>query len=316
MNRLRPAAWLVAACVALAAVPAARGQSSAPYVLGVEDEIAVSVWLHPELERTVAVQSSGNIVFPPLGAVPAAGLTADELGARLADRLSTYLRQPTTVTVTVSRYLARSVFVTGAVNTPGRYGFETLPELREVLNAAGGVVPGADLTRVQVSRKGQPTLTVDVLNAQRAGTTDDLPDLQPGDVVFVASFAGAFAPAPGDGFAVLGSVRTPGVYQAGPRTNAWMALAQAGGLTPEGDLSKVRIVSITADGQQVALVNLKDVLRRGGASAPIVRPGDIVFVPNTTASIAAKGWTALTQALALTRDLVNIVIIADYLDKR
>jgi polysaccharide export outer membrane protein len=298
---------------------AAAPSTAAEYVLGNEDVVAVSVWLHPELERTVSIGSNGAIVFPPLGEVPAAGLTTKQLGDRLADRLSTYLRQPVTVTVTVSRHLARSVFVSGAVGSPGRYGFEEIPDLLSILNAAGGGVPGADLTRVQIIKRsgsGQGTQTVDVLNAQRTGDTRDLPAIEPGDLINVPSFMGAYAPAPGDGYAVLGSVVDPGIYQAGPQTNAWIALAQAGGIAAGGDLSKIKIISITADGQQVATVNLRDVLRRGGGAVPVVRPGDVVYVPNTTASIAAKGWTALTQALALTRDLANLVVIADYLDKR
>lgn len=315
-NALR--AWARTALVA-AAVASAAPAAAADYVLGIEDEVAVSVWLHPELERTVVIGRDGAIVFPPLGSVPAAGLTTKQLGERLGDRLTTYLRQPTTVTVTVAQFVARSVFVSGAVNKPGRFGFEVIPDLLSVLNAAGGAVPGADLTRVQIIRKagtGRGVENVDVLNAQRSGDASALPTLEPGDVVNVPSYMGAFAPTPGDAFAVLGEVKAPGVYQAGAQTSLWLALAQAGGLTPAGDLSRVRIVTVTAEGQQVATANLRDVLRRGGGAVPLVRPGDVVYVPNSTGSLAAKGWTGLTQALALTRDLVNIVIIADYLDKR
>jgi polysaccharide export outer membrane protein len=312
--------WCVVVLMAVAAIPApARSARAAEYQLGIEDEIAVSVWLHPELERRLSIGSDGNIVFPPLGDVPAAGLTTKQLGERLAERLTTYLRQPTTVTVTVSRYLARSVYLSGSISNAGRFGFETIPDLLSVINAAGGGTPGADLTRVQIIRRsgtGQGTITVDVLNAQRSGDTSALPELQVGDVINIPSYMGAYAPAPGDGYAVLGAVVNPGIYQAGPQTNAWIALAQAGGLSAGGDLSKVRIISITPEGQQVSTINLRDVLRRGGGAVAVVRPGDVVLVPSTTSSLAAKGWTGLTQALALARDLANLVVLADYFDKR
>ena len=310
------AAMVLTACVVAPAGPAV----AAEYVLGVEDELAISVWMHPELERKVTIAADGTITFPPLGDVPAAGLTPKKLADRIGDRLSTYLRQTTTVTISVTRYMSRSVTVTGAVAAPGRYGFAAIPSLLDVINAAGGSVVGADLTRVQVIRKDGPdrgTTTVDVLEAQREGTGAELPALKPGDTIVIQSFAGAYAPAPGDGFAVLGEVARPGIYQAGSGTTTlWLALAQGGGLTAAGDLGNIKVVSINGGGQQVSTYNLKDVLKRGGRGMPTVRAGEVLYVPRSSASTAAKGWTAITQALALTRDLVNIVIIADYLDKR
>ena len=67
-----------------------------------------------------------------------------------------------------------------------------------------------------------------------------------------------------------------------------------------GDLSRVKIVTITPEGQQVTELNLKAVLKQGGPSVTLVKPGDIVFVPHTVSSVAAKGWVGLTQTLALT----------------
>ena len=319
--------WSVLMTTMLAVTGLARAQAPAAaqapplageYTLGVEDQIAISVWMHPELDRTVAIQTNGSIVFPPLGEIKAAGLTTKELQQRLSDRLSSYLRSTSTVTVTIAKYMARSVIVSGAVYAPGRYGFENIPNLLDVLNGAGGPVPGADLTRVQVIRRdgpGKGTHVVDVLNAQRAGTADSLITLMPGDAIVVQSFVGAYAPAPGDGFAVLGEVSAPGIYQAGQSTTIWGALAQAHGITQTGDMSHIKIVTLNSDGQQVVSVNLKEVLNKGGGAVAVIKPGDVVYVPHTKSSVAAKGWVGLTQLLSLTADLVNIVIIADYLNR-
>jgi polysaccharide export outer membrane protein len=265
----------------------------------------------------VTVSSEGTIAFPPLGDVTAGGLTAKQLGDRIGERLSTYLRESSTVTVTVTRYMSRSVHVIGAVSVPGRYGFAEIPNLLDAINAAGGAVPGADLARVQLIRKSGPkpgTTVVDLARAQREGTTASLPPLAAGDMIVLQSLTQA--PAPGEGFAVLGDVARPGIYPASGATTIWLALAQGGGLTSTGDLSNIKLVQIRSDGQQVTSINLKDVLKRGGRTPPMVQGGDVVYVPTRTSSIAAKGWVALTQTLALTADFVNIVIIADYLDSR
>lgn len=106
-------AWvrrMVGATLALA-VPVAvlwTGTAAAQeYVLGPEDVIQISVWLHPELERTV----------------------------------------------TVTRFMSRSVLISGAVAKLGRSGFERLPGLIDVLSQAGGVLPGAELSLAQILRK-------------------------------------------------------------------------------------------------------------------------------------------------------------------
>lgn len=311
--------WRLAGFAMLLALVAWSPARAADYVLGAEDEISISVWMHPELERKLAIDTDGTVSFPPLGVLPAAGLTPKQLSERIGDRLSTYLRQTSTVTVTVTRYRSRSVFVIGAVAAPGRYGFAEIPNLLDVINAAGGAAPVADLTRVQIVRKDGPnpgTTVVDVLAAQRQGTAQSLPALKPGDTLVLQSLTGPNAPAPPDGFAVLGDVAKPGIYPAGAATTIWLALAQGGGLTTTGDLANIKLISTRGEGQQVTTLNLKDVLKRGGRTLPPIQGGDVVFVPTRTASSVAKGWTAITQTLALTRDLVNIVIIADYLDKR
>ena len=93
----------VGTVLTLLALAAAGPALGAAYVIVSEDVLQISVWLHPELERTVAVDTDGNITFPPLGEIHAAGQTSDQLSNRLADRLSSYLRQTATVTVTVSQ---------------------------------------------------------------------------------------------------------------------------------------------------------------------------------------------------------------------
>src|SRR5260221_13740820 len=66
---------------------------SADYMIGPEDVLQVSVWMHPELERSVTVDTKGNITFAPIGEIKAAGYSAKALSDRVSDRLSTYLRQ-------------------------------------------------------------------------------------------------------------------------------------------------------------------------------------------------------------------------------
>jgi polysaccharide export outer membrane protein len=304
-------AWL--ALTAALAPPAARAED---YVLGPDDVIAVSVWGHPELERTVTVGSDGNITFAPIGDVKATGQTTKQLADRLGDRLSQYLRVTAQVTITVKEFMSHSVFVSGAVARPARYGFERIPNLVDVISAAGGAVPGADLANVQVVRRegdARRTLPADVASALRDGVIANLPALKPGDTVIVPGGAtgtgGSFAAS--DGVGVLGEVTRPGVYPATGGQDLWVILAGAGGLTPRGNLSDVRIVTRQGQSQAVVSVNLKDVLKHGSRSLFVVRPGDIVFVNSTGTGAAARTFNAFVNTLPIAVQVLNIVVLSD-----
>lgn len=298
--------WVLA--LLAVASPAAAQQD---YLIGNDDVLAISVWLHPELERSVTVNKDGNIVFPPVGEVKAAGLTAKQLGESIADRLSAYLRQTATVTVTVTQHMSRSVLVSGAVSQPGRYGFATLPSLLEVLNQAGGPLPTADLSRVQVVRRegGQlRTLVADLAHAMATGSETGLPSLVVGDVIVVpAAVAGAATTA--DGVGVLGEVTNPGLYPVGNGLDLWMVLAQAGGPTPRGNLARIKVLTRNQDVAEAVSVNLLETLRRGNKNPYIVRTGDIVFLDSKTSI-----WEGFISLLAVTTDIVSLIVLSDALN--
>ena len=284
------------------------------YVLGPDDVVAISVWLHPELERTVTVNSGGSIVFPPVGEITAAGLTPKQLGDRLADRITAYLRQAATVTVTVKDFLSHSVYVSGAVAKPGRIGFEHIPSIVDVITAAGGALTTADLSRVQVVRQDgnqRHTLVADVASVIHDGSVENLPKLQPGDMVMVPALLGANAAGSSEGASVLGEVARPGIYPASAGVDLWALLASAGGFTARANLHHVRIMTRQGDAASVTEVNLSDMLQRAPRASIVVKPGDVVMVPATGGSPA----TFFTQTLQLAIAALNVAVLVDVLKR-
>lgn len=312
------------ACMTLFAVCAAGGlvtARAADYTIGKEDVLAVSVWLHSELERTVTVNADGKIVFPPLGEIQAEGSTAKALGDRIAERLGSYLRQPTQVTITITQYNSRAIFVNGAVAHPGKYGFESIPGLVEVIGTAGGATPGADLTQVQIIRKEgetRRTMVADIAAAMRSETPTDLPPLRPGDTVMVpavvTSGAGAGAVS-GEVVAVFGEVQKPGIYPVGQGQDILNVLALAGGGTERGDLSKVRVVERTGVAQTVFTIDVKRTTQQGTTQPFLVKPGDVVVMEPTQSSRLAKGWTGFGAAITVGLNLVNVALLIQLLNQ-
>lgn len=310
MGRL--AATLSTTCLLLATLaPAARAED---YVLGSDDVVAVSVWLHPELERVVTINADGNVVLPPVGEIKAAGMTAKQLSDKIADRLSAYLRQTTTVTVTVQQFMSHSIYVSGAVAKPGRYGFERIPTLPDVLGQAGGALPGADLSGVQVLRKegdARRTIQADLSAALRTGDATGLPALRPGDTVVIPGASATGAPA-GEGVGVIGEVTKPGLYAASGSQDLWSMIATAGGLTTRANWTDVRVLTRSEGGQAVSRVNLREALDHGSRGVVPIKPGDVVVVMPR----GGGSWVVFTGLLGLSRDALNVAVLVDYFKNR
>jgi len=173
-------ALLLAACAApsgpRAAETVSRAQfTAATYRLGVGDLIRVDVFREADLSREAAVESSGSINYPLIGAVNAVGLTPLQLEQDIANRLRAgYLRDPN-VRVYVVRY--RPIFISGAVRNTGAFPFSEGLSVEKALTLASGMTPLGSPRRIFVLREGAPA-------SAREKVGLDAP-LYPGDTLFV-----------------------------------------------------------------------------------------------------------------------------------
>src|SRR5437867_5425522 len=138
-------------------MPEVRTQVRSAYVLGPEDQITIRVLDIEEMnDEPVLVASRGYIRLPLVGSIEAAGLTTQELEAKLVGRLKTYIRNPdVAVSVTVRR--SHPVSVMGSVNTPGVFQLQGSPTLFEVLSMAGGLRADAGhIVRITRRREAGP----------------------------------------------------------------------------------------------------------------------------------------------------------------
>src|SRR5947209_3043161 len=120
------------------------------------DVIEVTVSSHEGLDRTLAIQPDGRIEYPGLGEIVAAGLTPAQLASRIQQGLNADLIDPK-VTVSLKEKNAASqprVSVLGAVRSPGVFELKVNGSLAELLAAAGGPTPVADLRRVTITHPG------------------------------------------------------------------------------------------------------------------------------------------------------------------
>ncbi len=155
------------------------------YIIGVEDELQISVWREPELSTTVVVRPDGMITLPLVNDVKAVGLKTEELQSLLTDKLKNYVNEPQ-VTVIVRGIHSRKVYLVGEVGRQGTYPINGDMTALELLAAAGGPGPFAKADSIYILREqnGKKIRIPFHYKKTVAGKSENV-TLQPGDVVVV-----------------------------------------------------------------------------------------------------------------------------------
>jgi polysaccharide export outer membrane protein len=179
-----PAAAAYAANDTRSNTVAATTEPGREYRISPQDMLEVSVYQVPSLNRSVQVDGSGQIFFPPLaGGVQAGGRTVRELESDITAKLGAkYIKSPQ-VTVFVKEALGQRVIVDGAVRKPGLYSAKSL---MQALTQAGGVDDIGDRDSVTVFRVADQQRTGQTysLNSIRKGQAAD-PPIYGGDTIVV-----------------------------------------------------------------------------------------------------------------------------------
>lgn len=162
-------------------------QQARPYVVGAYDELTISVFGIEEMSnRAVQVDAAGNISFPLVGSIQAAGKTPREIEREIEAGLrNSYVRDPQ-VTVNLTKTVSQVVTVDGQVTQPGLYPVVGQMTLMQAVATARGATEFAKLEDVVVFRRsgGQRYAALYNLGAIRRGYYDD-PQVYAGDVVVV-----------------------------------------------------------------------------------------------------------------------------------
>jgi polysaccharide export outer membrane protein len=174
--------------VLLAVTPAFFAAEDLSYTIGPADVLEISVWQHPELDRTVTVRPDGKISFSLIGDVDTTGLTPAELDEVVTQRLSQYVQNPE-VTVIVTDIKSGQIIVLGQVARSGAYPMGESSTVLEAIAEAGGYTERAALRSVTVTRKSEANnpkvIKVNLKKVIIKGDRSKDVILEPGDVVYL-----------------------------------------------------------------------------------------------------------------------------------
>jgi polysaccharide export outer membrane protein len=237
------------------------------YIIGAGDVLQVSVWGVPELSVEVTVRPDGKITLPATGDVPAAGLTAPQLGDTITRQLEHFVKKPI-VTLTVAQITNNRVYVSGGgipsrvINLPGRTTlFKFLCQLEDL--------ESTDLNRAYLLRNGE-RLPFDFYKLFIEGDFSQDVVLEPEDIVFVPNREL-------NKIYVVGAVREPKYIYYRKGLKVLDAILEAGGFNEFAD--KNDVVILRADENKKIILRLKDLIRgKDLGENVLLQPRDYIVV--------------------------------------
>lgn len=290
----------------------ANRQVPPDYVVGLGDEVQLTLWGSVDADLRLTVDRSGRIVIPRVGPVVVAGVRHADLNDLLTRRVGQVFKN-FQLSATLGKLRSIRYYVTGFVARPGAYSVSSLATVMTGLTQSGGPSAAGSFRNVELRRNGQTVGRFDLYDLLvRGDKKGDLP-LQADDVLYVGPI--------GPQMALIGSVNKPAVVELKPSDTVMDAIGYVGGLSAVADMRRVamerlserndrRVTELTLpqDGSQ-RVVN-GDVLRAFNsvtAALPqakqyknvriegeVARPGDYVLPPTSTlmdAVQAAGGFT-------------------------
>jgi len=163
--------------------PEATPQSDA-FVIGVEDQLLISVWEVPELTKSVTVRPDGRISLPLIQDVNVAGRTPEEIRDILTEKISKFIKNPF-VSVIVEQIRSYRVYFLGEVGTKGMHQFFRPIRVLQAVATAGGPTDYAkkQITIIREEFGIERRIEIDYKKLLEGGSGQENLYLKPGDTL-------------------------------------------------------------------------------------------------------------------------------------
>ncbi|MGB8601335.1 MAG: SLBB domain-containing protein [Rhizomicrobium sp.] len=179
------------------------GGAQDDYILGVGDEIVISLRGQENSETRVTVDRDGRVLLPRLNPVSAGGRNFGDFKRDLIAAIHRgYVSTDAFVSLGQVRQI--SVMVSGEVSSPGTRTLTGFSTVADAIALSGGVLKSGSLRAVKIKRGGH-TFSVDLYSVLTEHATLRKVGLADGDRIVV--------PAIGPTVAVAGDVRNQGIFE-------------------------------------------------------------------------------------------------------
>jgi protein involved in polysaccharide export with SLBB domain/capsular polysaccharide biosynthesis protein len=272
----------------------AAGPKLAPWqerlTLGAGDLVNLAIYGRKDATRTlVPVGPDGRISYLQAQGVVAAGLTIDELRAKLNAELAKYFTAAQVI-VTPAEFRSKRYYLLGTVIDRGSFPLDRPTTIVEAIARARGIATGlleqntveiADLARAFLIRGGK-RLPVDFVKLFQQGDLSQNVSLEPDDYIY-------FPSSTLNEIYVLGSIASPGTVGVTDKSSLVGIITTRGGFTEKAYRQKVLVVRGSLTLPETFVVNVADIMT-GKTPDFMLKPKDIVYV-------ADRPWVRVEELL-------------------
>lgn len=183
----------------------------------------------------------------------------------------------------------KAIHIVGAVTNPGRYEWSDEMTLLDLLAESSGPSKDADLSLLNIKRKGQPPFKYDLAGYLNGTNPDPLPQLKGADTVVIprtpelpsGNKAVWTRQDKEESIFLMGEIGVPGRYRYTGEQSFFDVLAAANGPTALADLRAVRVIKRNSATVRVINIDLALYFETGDQSLiPDLEPGDTLFFPD------------------------------------
>lgn len=207
------------------------------YILGPDDQIAVSVYGVQEYLGNLQISPEGSVSIPNVGEVKLAGLTIEaatqKLKTVMGNSVYSYLKSGgAKLSVTLSKIKTISITIIGS-NRPGNYKISSFASVFNALFAAGGPSANGSFREIELLRNNKLIKKIDLYRFLLEGDQSDNLGLKDNDVIRIPVYKTRIE--------IQGQVKRPGIFEVLPGETMSKVLDYASGFTDTAYKASIKV---------------------------------------------------------------------------
>src|SRR5574343_1015335 len=259
--------------------PNLRIATPSGYIIGPDDELIINVFGFSEKTYPLTVTAEGTIYIPQVGPVFVNGLSIEQAGNRIKNKLASTIYRAinsgqTRVQVTLGKIRSIRVTVIGQAKKPGTLTVSSLTTLFNLLYLCGGPSDMGSYRRIELIRGNTVKKVADLYGFLAKGSQQDNMLLQEGDVIRIPYYQTRVS--------IFGKVKREGKYEMLEHETFNDLLQYCGGFTDDAYRAAVTVYQLTDKERKITDLSISDYGRYHHQSS------DVVIVNHIQNSFANK----------------------------